>query len=109
MEKETTVTAEEVFLPKLEDWHALERGSIEYYYQTGKITGYLFLAIRKSHIEFAKIKVKEALEAAAKNARTITTEVYNGTMNGDWDSSHDKVVEVNKYSILNSYDIESIR
>lgn len=51
-------------------------------------------------IEFAKLHVKAALEAAAKNVRTITKE------DPDWDT---KYQSIDKESILSAYPLENIK
>lgn len=88
----TTVTAEE-FLLKDEDYKELH---LDY--------PKLSKAIQEAMIEFAKIKVKEALEAAADNVRYKLIDSV-----AELDPTFDNYIEIDKQSILTAYDIEGIK
>lgn len=59
----------------LEDWNGLERASIEYYFQTGKVSGSLFLALKQyaerfaaARLEAYKAELREWLEDKKRKA-----------------------------------------
>ncbi len=83
-----TLTADE-FLANSEDFAFIDDGNDRMY------TDYY---VKRNMIEFAKIKVKEALEAAAEKAFSIHKETENGDE-----------YPVAKYSILNAYNLEDIK
>lgn len=61
-----------------------------------------YKSIEDRAIEFAKLHIKAALEAASKNAKTYI-ETYSSPHYDEWDA------EIDKNSILNAYPIENIK
>lgn len=47
-------TAEEIITKRLENWHQPMKSSIEYYAQSGKITGTLFIELKAAMEEYAQ-------------------------------------------------------
>ena len=78
----------ELIKKHLERWEGLQTASIEYYAETGKISGHLYKAIEKMLEEKAKEAYNQGVRDAAENAK-LTYDRYD-----------DMAVYVDKQSIL---------
>lgn len=65
-------------------------------------------AIKETIVEFAKYHVKEALESAAHNVSTITTEEYTGSLGNSEGKLYEKVTSIDRDSILDAYPEDNI-
>lgn len=63
----------------------------------------------KAMIEFARLHVKAALEAASKSACTKIEECYTDNLGNESGELYDKIAVIDKNSILNAYPLDSIK
>lgn len=88
---------EEIFRQRMEKFtrHPF-RSALDYFFQTGKVTGTLLLEVREMMNDYADPHVSHALEEAAKNARVRQSNKADNLFG----------VEVDTELIRNSYKIK---
>lgn len=93
----------ELIKKHLERWEGLQVASIQNYAETGKISGFLYLAIEKMLDEHAKEAYNQAIRDAAENAELrikIRFECTNEELERGFGNGLHAII-VNKESILN--------
>lgn len=77
--------------------------------QMSKMSGFNFDNIPDLMIEFAKLHVKAALEAAADSAQTKTTSCYTNASGNEKGELYEDVEIIDENSILNAYPESNIK